>query len=119
MLFLTEEDVYAALDGLDVYKEAIGVIEEIFRHQATGERPVSSDHPGASRPPRSSVHNIRILPGMVPGVGAAGVRVYSGHQGSNRSEIICLFDWNDMGSPPSSRTITSTPSALRLLTGAP
>ena len=98
MLFLTEEDVYAALDGLDVYKEAIGVIEEIFRHQATGEatrfKRITLEHPDR---PGHLWHNIRILPGMVPGVGAAGVRVYSGHQGSNRSEIICLFDWNDMG----------------------
>ena len=97
MLFLTEEDVYAALEGLDVYKEAVEVIEEIFRHQATGEatrfKRITLEHPDR---PGHLWHNIRILPGMVPGIGAAGVRVYSGHQGSNRSEIICLFDWNDM-----------------------
>ena len=33
---------------------------------------------------------------MVPGLGAAAVRVYSGFRGTNRSEIICLFDWADM-----------------------
>ncbi|MGQ0525448.1 MAG: ornithine cyclodeaminase family protein, partial [Betaproteobacteria bacterium] len=27
----------------------------------------------------------------------AAVRVYSGYRGTNRSEVICLFDWNDMG----------------------
>ena len=42
-------------------------------------------------------HNIRILPGMVPDLGAAAVRVYSGYRGTNRSEVICLFDWKDMG----------------------
>lgn len=42
-------------------------------------------------------HNIRILPGMVPDLGAAAVRVYSGYRGTNRSEVICLFDWSDMG----------------------
>ena len=36
MLFLTEEDVYAALDGLDVYKEAVEVIEEIFPPSSEG-----------------------------------------------------------------------------------
>ena len=41
-------------------------------------------------------HNIRILPGMAPELGAAAVRVYSGYRGTNRSEIICLFDWEDM-----------------------
>ncbi|MDP6559848.1 MAG: ornithine cyclodeaminase family protein [Candidatus Binatia bacterium] len=49
------------------------------------------DHPG------HLWHNIRLLPGMVPGIGAAAVRLYSGYQGTNRSEIICLFDWADMG----------------------
>jgi ornithine cyclodeaminase len=34
---------------------------------------------------------------MVPGIGAAAVRLYSGYKGTNRSEIICLFDWEDMG----------------------
>ena len=33
---------------------------------------------------------------MVPELGAAAVRVYSGYRGMNRSEIICLFDWEDM-----------------------
>jgi ornithine cyclodeaminase/alanine dehydrogenase-like protein (mu-crystallin family) len=41
-------------------------------------------------------HNIRILPGMAPELGAAAVRLYSGFRGTNRSEIICLFDWEDM-----------------------
>ena len=41
-------------------------------------------------------HNIRLLPGMVPDLGAAAVRVYSGYRGTNRSEVICLFDWADM-----------------------
>jgi ornithine cyclodeaminase/alanine dehydrogenase-like protein (mu-crystallin family) len=33
---------------------------------------------------------------MAPELGAAAVRVYSGYRGTNRSEIICLFDWEDM-----------------------
>jgi ornithine cyclodeaminase/alanine dehydrogenase-like protein (mu-crystallin family) len=41
-------------------------------------------------------HNIRMLPGMAPDLGAAAVRLYSGYRGTNRSEIICLFDWDDM-----------------------
>jgi hypothetical protein len=36
-------------------------------------------------------HNIRMLPGMAPDLGAAAVRVYSGYRGTNRSEVICLF----------------------------
>ena len=37
-----------------------------------------------------------MLPGMAPDLGAAAVRLYSGYRGTNRSEIICLFDWDDM-----------------------
>ena len=33
---------------------------------------------------------------MAPELGAAAVRIYSGFRGTNRSEIICLFDWEDM-----------------------
>jgi alanine dehydrogenase len=33
---------------------------------------------------------------MAPELGAAAVRVYSGYRGTNRSEIICLFEWEDM-----------------------
>jgi alanine dehydrogenase len=33
---------------------------------------------------------------MVPEQGAAAVRVYSGYRGTNRSEVICLFDWKEM-----------------------
>jgi ornithine cyclodeaminase/alanine dehydrogenase-like protein (mu-crystallin family) len=33
---------------------------------------------------------------MAPDLGAAAVRLYSGYRGTNRSEIICLFDWDDM-----------------------
>ncbi|MFQ5930944.1 MAG: ornithine cyclodeaminase family protein [Nitrospiraceae bacterium] len=98
MLFLTEQDVVEALEGRQAYKEAVEVIEEVFRQQALGGayylKRVTMEHPGH---PGHLWHNIRILPGMVPGIGAAAVRLYSGYKGTNRSEVICLFDWEDMG----------------------
>ena len=97
MLFLTEEDVKAALSGADAYKEAVAVIEAVLKQQSAGTTHhlkrttmVHPDHPG------HLWHNIRILPGMAPDLGAAAVRIYSGFRGTNRSEIICLFDWEDM-----------------------
>ncbi|MBI3077377.1 MAG: ornithine cyclodeaminase family protein [Deltaproteobacteria bacterium] len=98
MLILTEQDVAEVLRGRPVYKEAIAAIEEVFRQQATGttfyHKRVTVEHPDH---PGHLWHNIRILPGMVPGIGSAAVRVYTGYQGSNRSEVILLFDWKDMG----------------------
>jgi ornithine cyclodeaminase/alanine dehydrogenase-like protein (mu-crystallin family) len=97
MLFLTEQDVKAALVGGDPYREAVEVIELVLGQQSAGTMfhlkrttVTHPDHPG------HLWHNIRILPGMVPGLGAAAVRVYSGYRGTNRSEVICLFDWEDM-----------------------
>jgi alanine dehydrogenase len=97
MLFLSEQDVKTALSGDDAYKEAVDVIERVFVQQSAGtthhlKRTTMThpDHPG------HLWHNIRILPGMVPELGAAAVRVYSGYRGTNRSEVICLFDWQDM-----------------------
>jgi ornithine cyclodeaminase/alanine dehydrogenase-like protein (mu-crystallin family) len=97
MLFLTEADVKAALAGGDAHREAVAVIEEVLRQQSAGTTHhlkrttmVHPDHPG------HLWHNIRILPGMAPELGAAAVRLYSGFRGTNRSEIICLFDWEDM-----------------------
>ncbi len=98
MLFLTEQDVMDVLGSREVYKEVIEAIEEVFRQQASGDahhlKRVTMEHPNY---PGHLWHNIRILPGMVPGIGAAAVRLYSGYKGTNRSEIICLFDWADMG----------------------
>jgi len=97
MLFLTEEDVKAALSGGDAYKEAVAVIEAVLRQQSAGTthhlKRTTMTHPNH---PGHLWHNIRILPGMAPELGAAAVRVYSGYRGTNRSEIICLFDWEDM-----------------------
>jgi alanine dehydrogenase len=97
MLFLSEQDVKDALAGGDAYREAVDVIERVFEQQSAGTTHhlkrytmTHPDHPG------HLWHNIRILPAMVPGLGAAAVRVYSGFRGTNRSEIICLFDWADM-----------------------
>jgi len=97
MLFLTEQDVKDALAGDETYKEAVEVIAQVFRQQSAGTTfhlkrytMTHPDHPG------HLWHNIRMLPGMVPELGAAAVRVYSGFRGTNRSEIICLFDWTDM-----------------------
>ena len=97
MLFLTEQDVKAALAGADVYMEAVDVIERVFEQQSAGTthhlKRTTMAHPAR---PGHLWHNIRILPGMVPDLGAAAVRVYSGYRGTNRSEVICLFDWQDM-----------------------
>ena len=98
MLFLTEDDVKRALEGEGTSREAVEVIETVLRQQSEGStfhlKRVTMEHPAH---PGHLWHNIRILPGMVPGVGAAAVRVYSGYRGTNRSEVICLFDWADMG----------------------
>jgi ornithine cyclodeaminase/alanine dehydrogenase-like protein (mu-crystallin family) len=97
MLFLTEQDVKDALAGDDTYKEAVEVIARVFRQQSAGTtfhlKRYTMTHPGH---PGHLWHNIRILPGMVPELGTAAVRVYSGFRGTNRSEVICLFDWTDM-----------------------
>ncbi len=97
MLFLTEQDVLAALAGDDTYKEAVDVIARVFAQQSAGStfhlKRYTMTHPAH---PGHLWHNIRILPGMVPELGAAAVRVYSGYRGTNRSEVICLFDWADM-----------------------
>jgi len=98
MLFLTEKDVKRALEGEGTYREAVDVIETVLRQQSEGGtfhlKRLTMEHP---QHPGHLWHNIRILPGMVPGLGAAAVRVYSGYRGTNRSEVICLFDWSDMG----------------------
>lgn len=97
MLFLTEKDVKRALEGPDTYKGAVHVIEQVLRQQSEGStyhlKRYTMEHPDH---PGHLWHNIRILPGMVPELGAAAVRVYSGYRGTNRSEVICLFDWTDM-----------------------
>lgn len=97
MLFLTEQDIKRALEGHNTYQEAVEVIEQVLRQQSEGStyhlKRYTMEHPDH----RGHLwHNIRILPGMVPGIGAAAVRVYSGYRGTNRSEVICLFDWSDM-----------------------
>ena len=98
MLFLTEKDVKRALQGDDTYREAVAVIEQVLKQQSEGStyhlKRYTMEHP---QHPGHLWHNIRILPGMVPELGAAAVRVYSGYRGTNRSEVICLFDWSDMG----------------------
>src|SRR5258706_657890 len=97
MLFLSEQDVKDALAGDDAYRDAVAVIERVFQQQSAGTthhlKRTTMTHP---QHPGHLWHNIRILPGMVPDLGAAAVRLYSGYRGTNRSEIICLFDWDDM-----------------------
>jgi alanine dehydrogenase len=97
MLFLTERDVKNAMADGDAYKEAVAVIEDVLRQQSAGTtfhlKRYTMTHPAH---PGHLWHNIRILPGMAPDLGAAAVRVYSGYRGTNRSEVICLFDWSDM-----------------------
>ena len=83
MLFLTEQDVLKALSGRQVYREAVAVIEQVFREQAAGSafclKRLTMEHPDF---PGHLWHNIRIVPGMLPGAGAAAVRVYSGLPGN-------------------------------------
>jgi len=97
MLFLTEKDVKRALEGHNTYQEAVEVVEQVLKQQSEGStfhlKRYTMTHP---KYPGHLWHNIRILPGMVPEMGAAAVRVYSGYRGTNRSEVICLFDWSDM-----------------------
>src|SRR5690349_4308870 len=97
MLFLSEQDVKDALSGENVYREAVAVIERVFEQQSAGTtyhlKRTTVTHP---QHPGHLWHNIRMLPGMAPDLGAAAVRLYSGYRGTNRSEIICLFDWDDM-----------------------
>jgi ornithine cyclodeaminase/alanine dehydrogenase-like protein (mu-crystallin family) len=97
MLFLTEADVRKIISVPAAHGEAVAVIEQVLRQQSEGSTHqlkrttmAHPDHPG------HLWHNIRILPAMVPGIGAAAVRVYSGYRGTNQSEVICLFDWSDM-----------------------
>jgi alanine dehydrogenase len=98
MLFLTESDVKQALEGGNAARESVEVIEQVLKQQSEGTtfhlKRYTMTHP---QHPGHLWHNIRILPGMVPDLGAAAVRVYSGYRGTNRSEVICLFDWRDMG----------------------
>lgn len=97
MLFLAERDVIDALSGGHPARESVELIEEMMRQQSAGTtfqlKRSTMTHPDY---PGHLWHNIRILPGMVPGMGAAAVRVYSGYRGTNRSEVICLFDWETM-----------------------
>jgi ornithine cyclodeaminase len=97
VLFLTEKDVKRALEGDNTYQEAVGIIEQVLKQQSEGStfhlKRYTMEHPAH---PGHLWHNIRILPGMVPDLGAAAVRVYSGYRGTNKSEVICLFDWSDM-----------------------
>ena len=98
MLFLTEHDVKRVLEGSHTARESVEVIEQVLKQQSEGStfhlKRYTMTHP---QHPGHLWHNIRILPGMVPDLGAAAVRVYSGYRGTNRSEVICLFDWKDMG----------------------
>jgi len=97
MRILSENDVIQVLEGRDAGLESVEVVEEVLRQQSEGStyhlKRYTMAHP---KFPGHLWHNIRILPGMVPDMGAAAVRVYSGYKGTNRSEIICLFAWEDM-----------------------
>jgi ornithine cyclodeaminase/alanine dehydrogenase-like protein (mu-crystallin family) len=97
MLFLSEQNVKDALSGGNAFKDAVDVIERVLEQQSAGTtyhlKRYTMTHPNH---PGHLWHNIRMLPAMVPELGAAAVRVYSGYRGTNRSEIICLFDWQDM-----------------------
>ncbi len=97
MRFITEPEVMRLIAEPGAHAEAVLVIESVLRAQAAGRTVQAKrvtithpDHPGHLQ------HNVRMLAAMVPAVCAAAVRVYSGFGGTNRSEVICLFDTTDM-----------------------
>lgn len=97
MLIVTEPEVQSLLAEPDAHAAAVAAVEAVLREEASRRvvqlRRITMTHPDH---PGHLQHNVRILPAMVPGAGVAAVRVYSGHQGTNQSEVICLFDWADM-----------------------
>jgi ornithine cyclodeaminase/alanine dehydrogenase-like protein (mu-crystallin family) len=79
-LFLTETDV-RALVGWDDMREAIDVVEHAYREKAAGR---ATCYPRATvqYPPEHGYYTdvtIRILPGIVPALGSAAVRIYANH----------------------------------------
>ncbi len=76
MLFLSEQDVKDALLGGDAYREAVDVIERVLVQQSAGTthhlKRTTMTHPNH---PGHLWHNIRILPGMAPELGAAAGRL--------------------------------------------
>ncbi|MGQ0523506.1 MAG: hypothetical protein ACT4P8_07595, partial [Betaproteobacteria bacterium] len=75
MLFLTESDVRRVLEGGNAARESVEVIEQVLKQQSEGStfhlKRYTMTHP---QHPGHLWHNIRILPGMVPVLGAAEVR---------------------------------------------
>src|SRR2546423_13600769 len=97
MLFLTEKDVKRALEGASAYREAVEVIERVMTQQSEGTtfhlKRYTMEHPHH----RGHLwHNIRILPGMVPELGAAAVRGFLGYPGANKTGVVCFFCWSGM-----------------------
>ena len=79
-LLLTEEDV-RALVGWDDMPEAIDVVERAYREKAAG-RATCFPRATVQYPPDDGYYTdvtIRILPGIVPALGSAAMRVYANH----------------------------------------
>ena len=97
MLFLSEQDVKDALAGGDAYREAVDVIERVFEQQSAGTthhlKRYTMAHP--AHPGIFGTTSV-CCPAMVPGLGAGRRAGIFWLWGTNRSEIICLFDWADM-----------------------
>ena len=81
-LFLTERDVQA-LVGWDDMPEAIDRIEHAYREKAAG-RATCFPRATVQYPPEHGYYTdvtIRILPGIVPALDSAAVRIYANHHG--------------------------------------
>jgi ornithine cyclodeaminase/alanine dehydrogenase-like protein (mu-crystallin family) len=79
-LFLTEADVQS-LVGWDDMPEAIDIIERAYREKAAG-RATCFPRATVQYPPEHGYYTdvtIRILPGIVPALGSAALRVYANH----------------------------------------
>jgi ornithine cyclodeaminase/alanine dehydrogenase-like protein (mu-crystallin family) len=79
-LLLSEQDVRALVGGDDM-PEAIDIIERAYRERAAG-RATCVPRATVQYPPDDGYDTdvaIRILPGMVPALGSAAMRVYANH----------------------------------------
>jgi len=85
--FLTERDV-RSLVGWDDMPEAVGIVERAYREKAAG-RATCFPRATVQYPPDDGYYTdvtIRILPGIVPALGSAALRVYANHHAAPVTE---------------------------------
>lgn len=86
-LFLTERDV-RSLVGWDDMPEAVDIVERAYREKAAG-RATCFPRATVQYPPEDGYYTdvtIRILPGIVPALGSAAIRVYANHHAAPVAE---------------------------------